>query len=49
MSPRSHQPQCQAPRPNALWVSDISYVATWTGFVYAASVIDVDARQILDW
>src|ERR1700712_5076970 len=31
----------KAPRPNALWVSDFTYVATWTGFVYAAFVIDV--------
>ena len=27
--------QFRAPRPNALWVSDFTYVATWTGFVYA--------------
>jgi putative transposase len=25
--------QFRAPRPNALWVSDFTYVATWTGFV----------------
>jgi hypothetical protein len=30
----------QAPRPNALWVSDFTYVSTWTGFVYVAFVID---------
>ena len=29
--------QFQAPRPNALWVSDFTYVATWAGFVYVAS------------
>ena len=27
--------QFHAPRPNALWVSDFTYVSTWTGFVYA--------------
>src|SRR5215211_77669 len=27
----------KAPRPNALWVSDFTYVATWAGFVYVAS------------
>ena len=32
--------QFQAPRPNALWVSDFTYVATWAGFVYVAFVID---------
>ena len=29
-----------APRPNALWLSDFTYVATWSGFVYVAFVID---------
>ena len=29
--------QFHALRPNALWVSDFTYVATWTGFVYVAS------------
>jgi transposase InsO family protein len=33
--------QFHAPRPNALWVSDFTYVSTWTGFVYVAFVIDV--------
>ena len=39
--------QFKAPRPNALWVSDFTYVATWTGFVYVAFVIDVFARRIV--
>ena len=38
--------QFKAPRPNALWVSDFTYVATWSGFVYVAFVIDVFARRI---
>jgi transposase InsO family protein len=38
-----------APRPNALWVADLTYVATWTGFVYVAFVIDVFARRIVGW
>ena len=41
--------QFQAPRPNALWVSDFTYVATWQGFVYVAFVIDVFARHIVGW
>ena len=36
-----------APRPNALWVADFTYVATWTGFVYVAFVIDAYARRIV--
>jgi transposase InsO family protein len=41
--------QFRAPRPNMLWVSDFTYVATWQGFVYVAFVIDVFARRIVGW
>jgi putative transposase len=38
-----------ATRPNQLWVSDFTYVATWRGFVYVAFVIDVFSRRIVGW
>ena len=38
-----------APAPNRLWLSDFTYVSTWTGFVYVAFVIDVYARRIVGW
>lgn len=38
-----------ATRPNQLWVSDLTYVATWRGFVYVAFVIDAYARRIVGW
>ena len=41
--------QFQAPRPNVLWVSDFTYVATWAGFVCVAFVIDACARRIVGW
>jgi putative transposase len=41
--------QFKVPRPNALWVSDFTYVATWSGFVYVAFVIDAFARRIVGW
>jgi putative transposase len=41
--------QFKAPRPNALWVSDFTYVATGAGFVYVAFLIDVFARRIVGW
>ena len=41
--------QFQAPAPDVLWVSDFTYVATWTGFVYVAFVTDVYARRIVGW
>jgi transposase InsO family protein len=39
----------QASRPNQLWVADLTYVATWRGFVYVAFVIDVFSRRIVGW
>ena len=39
----------EATRPNQLWVSDFTYVATWAGFVYVAFVIDVFARRLVGW
>ena len=41
--------QFLASRPNQLWVADFTYVATWTGFVYVALVIDMFARRIIGW
>ena len=41
--------QFSVSRPNALWVSDFTYVATWSGFVYVAFVIDAYARRIVGW
>jgi transposase InsO family protein len=38
-----------ADRPNKLWVSDFTYVSTWSGTVYVAFVIDVFARRIVGW
>jgi len=39
----------RAERPNQLWVADFTYVATWSGFVDTAFVIDVFARRIIGW
>jgi transposase InsO family protein len=36
-------------RPNALWVADLTYVATWRGAVYVAFIIDAFARRIVGW
>lgn len=43
------QRQFEAQRPNQLWVADFTYVATWSGFVYVAFVIDVFSRGIVGW
>lgn len=43
------QRRFRADRPNQLWVADFTYVATWSGFVYTAFVIDVFSRMIVGW
>jgi transposase InsO family protein len=43
------QRQFAPPAPNRLWVADLTYVATWSGFAYVAFVVDAYARRILSW
>ena len=38
-----------ATRPNQLWVADLTYVATWSGFVYVALVVDAFSRFLVGW
>jgi putative transposase len=38
-----------AERPNLLWVADITYIPTWTGFLYLAVVLDACSRRIVGW
>ena len=38
-----------ATRPNQLWVADLTYIRTWSGFVYAAFVIDAFSRMLVGW
>jgi Integrase core domain len=38
-----------AGRPDQLWVADLTYVRTWSGFCYAAFVIDACSRLIVGW
>jgi putative transposase len=39
----------KAIRPNALWVTDLTYVATWAGTVYVCFIVDVYSRTIVGW
>ena len=48
-SPDLVQRQFGPPAPNRLWVADLTYVSTWSGWAYAAFVIDAYARRILGW
>ena len=38
-----------APAPDRLWLADITYVSTWSGFCYTAFVIDAFSRKIVGW
>ena len=38
-----------ASAPNQLWLADITYVPTWSGFAYAAFIVDAFARRIVGW
>ena len=38
-----------APAPNRLWVADLTYVRTWSGFVYVAFIVDAYSRRIVGW
>jgi putative transposase len=39
----------QAPAPNRLWVADLTYVKTHSGWVYVAFIIDVFSRMVVGW
>jgi putative transposase len=41
--------QFKADGPDRLWVADITYVPTWSGFLYLAIVLDVWSRRIVGW
>ena len=43
------QREFAAERPDALWVADITYVPTGSGFLYLAVVLDVFSRRIVGW
>ena len=36
-------------RPDRLWVADITYVPTWSGFLYLAVVVDAFSRRVVGW
>lgn len=38
-----------APAPNRLWVADITYIPTWSGFLYLAVVVDAFSRRVVGW
>lgn len=43
------QRQFVATAPNQLWVADMTYIPTWSGFLYLAMVLDVFSRKVVGW
>lgn len=41
--------QFVADAPNVLWVADMTYIPTWTGFLYLAVVLDAFSRKVVGW
>ena len=36
-------------KPNRVWVSDITYIRTWEGWLYLAAILDLFSRRIIGW
>ena len=48
-APDQVERQFRADAPDRIWVADITYVPTWTGFLYLAIVLDVFSRKVVGW
>lgn len=49
LTPNTLQRGFTFPRPNIAWVTDITYVRTWEGWLYLAVVMDLYSRRIVGW
>jgi putative transposase len=47
--PNLLQRQFTFTRPNKAWVTDITYIRTWQGWLYLAVVIDLFSRKVVGW
>jgi len=47
--PNLLQRQFTVTRPNKAWVTDITYVRTWQGWLYLAVVMDLFSRRVVGW
>lgn len=48
-SPNLLQRHFTVERPDAAWVTDITYIRTWQGWLYLAVVMDLHSRMIIGW
>jgi len=49
LMPNRLQRQFTVSRPDEAWVTDITYIRTWQGWLYLAVVIDLFARKVVGW
>ncbi|HGF4687592.1 TPA: IS3 family transposase [Escherichia coli] len=49
VAPNRVQRQFTVVRANQVWVTDITYIRTWQGWLYLAVVIDLFARNVVGW
>ena len=49
IAPNRLQRQFTVDRPDSAWVTDITYIRTWEGWLYLAVVMDLHSRMIVGW
>lgn len=49
IAPNRLQRQFTVDAPNTVWVTDITYIRTWQGWLYLAVVVDLFARKVVGW
>jgi putative transposase len=49
VAPNLLKQQFETARPNEAWVTDITYIRTWQGWLYLAVVIDLHSRVVVGW
>jgi len=49
IAPNRLQRQFTVEQPDVAWVTDITYIRTWQGWLYLAVVMDLHSRMIIGW
>jgi putative transposase len=49
IAPNTLQRAFTVDQPNRVWVTDVTYIRTWQGWLYLAAVMDLYARNIIGW
>ena len=49
VAPNRVQREFSVDKPNKVWVTDITYIRTWQGWLYLSVVVDLYARKVVGW